>query len=66
MNHLRVIKYKIVLGSYIIYEILAILGVILEENTFGLLRRIKERKEKVRKKVIGKNTMEVAQNLKKI
>jgi len=57
---------KITLGLYIIYEILVILGVILEESIFGLLEKIKEKKEKVKEKVIGKTTMEVVQNSKKI
>ena len=57
---------KIGMGLYIIYETLVILGVILEGSTFGLLQRIKERKEKVKRKVIGKIIMEAVQNSKKI
>ena len=65
-NLLRQMTSKIGMGLYIIYETLVILGVILEGSTFGLLQRIKERKEKAKRKVIGKIIMEVAQNSKKI
>jgi hypothetical protein len=57
---------KITLGLYIIYEILVILGVILEESIFGLLEKIKEKKEKVKEKVIGRTIMVAVQNSKKI
>ena len=64
-NLLRQMISKIGMGLYIIYETLVILGVILEGSTFGLLQRIRERKEKVKRKVIGKIIMEAVQNSKK-
>jgi len=64
-NPLRQMISKIGMGLYITYETLVILGVILEESTFGLLQRIKERKEKAKRKVIGKIIMEAVQNSKK-
>ena len=64
-NPLRQMISKIGMGLYITYETLVILGVILEESTFGLLQRIKERIEKAKRKVIGKFIMEAVQNSKK-
>jgi hypothetical protein len=40
------IKFKIITGLYIIYEITLIIGVILVESTYGNLERRKERVEK--------------------
>ena len=65
-NLLRLMTSKIILVLYIIYEILIIIAVILEESIFGLLRKIRGKKEEVKKKVIGKSIMDPVQNLKKI
>ena len=40
------IKFKIITGLYIIYEITLIIGVILVESTYGNLERRKEKVEK--------------------
>ena len=45
-NLLRRIKSKIIMGLYIIYEIILIIAVILVESTYGNLERQKEKVEK--------------------
>jgi len=50
MNLLRLMISKIILGLYIIYEILVIVGVILVGSFCGLLGKIKERKERQKEK----------------
>ena len=65
-NLLKQLILKIILGLYITYETLVILGVILGESTFGVLEKKKGKAEEARKKATGKTIMEAVQNLKKI
>ena len=57
---------KIFLVLFIILNALKLLGATLEESIFGLLENRRVSLEKLEQKAIGKNTMDPAQNSKKM